>query len=114
MEGTMVVDVTRAPSEPPEFRPARRPLHRLLADRWAVTGGAVVLFFIVLAIAAPLFAAIEGHDPYTYDTAALNDSGQPLGFGGGISGSHWFGVEPVAGRDLFAVVVPGARTSLLV
>ena len=110
----MVVDVARVSSEPPEFRPARHPLRGLLGDRWAMTGGAIVLFFIVVAVAAPLLSSIEGHDPYTYDTKALNDSGQPLGFGGGIGGSHWFGVEPVTGRDLFAVVVHGARTSLLV
>jgi peptide/nickel transport system permease protein len=110
----MVVDISRAPSEPPEFRPARRPLRRLLADRWAVTGAATVLFFVVVAAVAPLLSRLEGHDPYTYDVNALSDSGRPLGFGGGIGGSHWFGVEPVTGRDLFAVVVHGARTSLLV
>jgi peptide/nickel transport system permease protein len=110
----MVVDAARVRSEPPEFRPARHPLRRLLADRWAVTGGAVVVFFILLALAAPLLSSLEGHDPYAYDTKALSDSGQPLGSAGGITGSHWFGVEPVTGRDLFAVVVHGARTSLLV
>jgi peptide/nickel transport system permease protein len=109
----MVVDATRVPSEPPELRPARHPLRRLLADRWAVTGGAIVLFFIVVALVAPLLSALEGHDPYTYDVKTLDDSGRPLGFGGGISGAHWFGVEPATGRDLFAVVVHGARTSLL-
>jgi len=110
----MVVDVARAPAEPPEFRPVRRPLRRLLADRWAMIGGAVVVLFIVVAIVAPLLSRIEGHDPYTYDTGALNDSGLPRGFGGGIGAGHWFGVEPTTGRDLFAVVVHGARTSLLV
>jgi peptide/nickel transport system permease protein len=106
----MVVETPLAPSS----RPARRPLRRLLADRWAVTGGAVVLFFLAVAAAAPLLSTVEGHDPYTYDLAALSDSGEPLGLGGGISAAHWFGVEPTTGRDLFAVVVHGARTSLLV
>jgi len=106
----MVVDETRAVP----LAPARHPLRRLLADRWAVAGATIVLLFILVALIAPLLASIEGHDPYTYDTSALADSGRPLGFGGGLGGDHWFGVEPVTGRDLFAIVVYGARTSLLV
>ncbi|GAA0463151.1 peptide ABC transporter permease [Paractinoplanes deccanensis] len=102
----MVVDIPLAP--------ARHPLRRLLADRWAVAGGATILVLLLVAVAAPLLSSVEGHDPYTYDLSALDDSGKPLGRGGGISGDHWFGVEPMTGRDLFAIVVHGARTSLLV
>ncbi len=79
-----------------------------------MAGAGGVAFFLVVAAAAPLFSALGGHDPYSYDLDALTDSGAPKGFGGGISGAHWFGVEPMTGRDLFAIVVHGARTSILV
>ncbi|WP_432840839.1 ABC transporter permease [Dactylosporangium sp. CA-092794] len=92
----------------------RHPWRRLLADRWAMAGAAVVAVLLVVAAAAPAICAAEGHDPYTYDLDALSDLGAPAGFGGGIGAGHWFGVEPVTGRDLFAIVVHGARTSLLV
>jgi peptide/nickel transport system permease protein len=104
----MVVDVV------PDPAPARHPLRRLLTDRWAVAGAVVVLLFLLAAVAAPLLSRMEGHDPFTYDLSTVSDAGKPLGAGGGISAAHWFGVEPMTGRDLFAVVVHGARTSLLV
>ncbi|WP_045741131.1 ABC transporter permease [Actinoplanes rectilineatus] len=103
----MVVDIP-----PPEL--ARHPLRQLASDRWAVAGGATIVVFLLIALAAPLLSGLEGHDPYTYDLDAVSDTGAPLGFGGGISVEHWFGVEPMTGRDLFAIVVHGARTSFLV
>ncbi len=33
---------------------------------------------------------------------------------GGISGKHWFGVEPQNGRDIFARIVYGARVSITI
>lgn len=87
---------------------------RLLGNRWAVAGGVVALLFVLLAIFAPLVTGITGNDPYTYDIKALDESGVPLGPLGGASVHHWFGVEPQTGRDLFAIVAYGARTSLLV
>jgi peptide/nickel transport system permease protein len=100
--------------EAPPTRTARHPLRRLLQDRWAMAGAAIVALLLAVAVAAPWLSALEGHDPYTYDLSALADTGQPLGAGGGISAEHWFGVEPMTGRDLFAIVVTGARTSFLV
>lgn len=86
-------------------------LDRVRADRWAVASAVVIVVFLVVAIAAPLVTAIAGQDPYTYHLGTLNSFGAPKGVGG-ISGTHWFGVEPLTGRDLFAIVVYGARTSL--
>lgn len=87
---------------------------RLRADVGAVVGVVVVVAFVVVAALAPLVVRISGHDPYAYDLAALDGTGAPAGPLGGISAEHWFGVEPLTGRDLFAVVVFGARTSILV
>ena len=38
----------------------------------------------------------------------------PLGYAGGISGEHWFGLEPGLGRDIFIRMVYGMRTSLFI
>ncbi|NUR73006.1 MAG: ABC transporter permease subunit [Hamadaea sp.] len=87
---------------------------RITTDRWAVAGGVTVAALLLIALAAPLLAGLSGQDPYTYHLDALDDSGVPVGFGGGIGSAHWFGVEPLTGRDLFAITVYGARTSILV
>ncbi|ARC56456.1 Glutathione transport system permease protein GsiD [Frondihabitans sp. 762G35] len=92
----------------------RRVVQRLRRDRWAVAGVIIIAVIVLSAVFAPLLTAITGQDPYTYHLSTLDDSGVPLGFGGGISATHWFGVEPSTGRDLFAIVVYGARISLLV
>ncbi len=90
-------------------------LVRLLwADRGSAFGAITIAVFVLAALLAPVITALSGHDPYTYDLAALDPTGAPAGFGGGISARHWFGVEPLTGRDLFAIVVHGSRTSLAV
>ncbi len=90
----------------------RAVVRRVRQDRWAVASAVLIAVFVVVAIAAPLIAAISGQDPYKYHVDALNDFGAPRGALGGVSGTHWFGVEPLTGRDLFAIVTYGARTSL--
>ena len=87
---------------------------RLRRDRLAVAGLVTIVFFLLVAIFAPLLSSLSGNDPYTYHLDALDASGAPAGFGGGISAEHWFGVEPLTGRDLFSIVVHGSRTSLVV
>ncbi len=85
-------------------------------DRWALAGAIVVVLFFLIAIGAPLLAAIEGQDPYTYHVDLLDpvQANAPRGAFGGVSLQHWFGVEPLTGRDMFAIVVYGARTSFLI
>ncbi|MTD54390.1 ABC transporter permease [Amycolatopsis pithecellobii] len=100
------------PTAPVASRGLWRALRR---DRWAQASAVVIMLVIVTALAAPLLALAEGHDPYTYHTELLDPAdGTGAGELGGISGSHWFGVEPLTGRDLFAVVAYGARTSFLI
>jgi peptide/nickel transport system permease protein len=85
------------------------------ADRWAFAGVVTIAALGVVAIAAPVLTAVAGQDPYSYHNEALDpDTGLPAGPLGGISGAHWFGVEPLTGRDVFAIVVYGARTSFLI
>lgn len=89
---------------------------RLRRDRVAMLGGIIVLGFAVVAAAAPLLTWLAGEDPYTYHVDLLDASAgnRPKGAFGGVSLDHWFGVEPLTGRDLFAIVVYGARTSFLI
>jgi len=99
----------------PEPDEAARPVgawRRLLKDPAAMAGAVVALLFILLAVFAPAICAINGVDPYTYHVDLLDGSGVPVGRFGGASAAHWFGVEPLTGRDLFAIVAYGARTSL--
>ena len=90
---------------------SRQVWRRLAADRWALAGGAVVIATTLVALLAPWITRVLGVDPYTYHLDLLTPSGIPAGRLGGISAAHPFGVEPQTGRDLFAVVVEGTRTS---
>ncbi|HEY0216840.1 MAG TPA: ABC transporter permease [Cellulomonas sp.] len=99
------------PAGPPSVSSLPR---RLVADRAALTGGIVIGVYLLVALAAPLITRLVGVDPYTYHLDALGPTGAPAGRWGGVSAQHWFGVEPLTGRDLFAIVVHGSRTSLLV
>jgi peptide/nickel transport system permease protein len=87
---------------------------RLRSDRWAMAGGAVSVAFIAVAIFAPQISSLAGVDPYAFHINALFSNGLPKGSFGGVSGSHLLGVEPSTGRDLFAIVVYGTRTSLFI
>ncbi|MDR0950395.1 MAG: ABC transporter permease [Candidatus Ancillula sp.] len=71
----------------------------------------IIIVIVLLAILADALAALTGNDPYTYHLDLLNSDGVPLT---GPTLQHWFGVEPTTGRDLFAIVTFGARTSLIV
>jgi peptide/nickel transport system permease protein len=84
------------------------------ADRWAFAGAVTIVGLGLVAAGAGVLSAVEGQDPYTYHNDALANTGLPAGTLGGVSGAHWFGVEPLTGRDLFAIVAYGARTSFLI
>jgi peptide/nickel transport system permease protein len=80
--------------------PARRALRRLASRRGAMAGAAAVLFFVLVAIAAPLIAP---YDPVATSWSAVR---QPPSF------EHWFGTDEI-GRDVLSRVIFGARASLL-
>jgi len=85
---------------PPEAGPWRRAWQRLLRRRVALLGLAVVLFFIVLALAAPWIAP---YDPIETSWSAVRQA---------PSAAHWFGTDDI-GRDVLSRVVWGTRASLL-
>lgn len=76
-------------------------LGRLLQNRRAVIGGAIVLLFIVTAVAAPLLAP---HDAFRQNT---RERLQPP------SAEHLLGTDEL-GRDVLSRVIYGSRTSLMV
>ena len=80
------------------------------------------MFLFVIAIFAPLLTAIEGHGPLTVNNSLVSQGSLDLSTVPGMplpgykfpSASHWLGVEPVNGRDIFARLVYGARVSLTI
>ncbi|GAA3627334.1 ABC transporter permease [Kineosporia mesophila] len=88
-------------------------LRTLLRDPVAAACLAYIVLVLMMAAFAPLIVKVSGWDPYEFDQSAIdaNMGGIPLG---GFSGSHWLGVEPGTGRDIFARIVYGARASMLI
>lgn len=95
-------------------RPSRAPVWRSFLRPVPATAAVVVVLSLLSAIFASQLSALSGNDPFTYHADALGPDTSPTGFFGGVSAEHWFGVEPGTGRDLFSLVVHGARVSLLV
>ena len=73
-----------------------------------------VIFFLFLAYGAPLVTAIFGVNSTDLYLTGLDGQAMPMGFGGGISLQHPFGLEPGAGRDVFAMLLYGSRISFSV
>ncbi|MFF0268614.1 ABC transporter permease [Kribbella sp. NPDC004536] len=96
--------------------PTRQAMRRVRRDRSARVGFFLVVVLIVVAAAAPLLVRLAGQDATTYHIDLLDPArgNAPRGTAGGMSGDHWFGVEPLTGRDLFSIVVLGLRTSLVI
>jgi peptide/nickel transport system permease protein len=97
---------------------------RIRRSKIAMVSLAVIVLIILIAIFAPILTRIEGQNPYSF-----HQSPQVLDNGGGLnfnpaglplsgyklpSATHWLGVEPATGRDIFARMVYGARVSLTI
>ena len=74
---------------------------RLRKNRAAVTGGAILLVMVVLAILTPWIA------PYGYEAQNLDLGATPP------SAAHWLGTD-IFGRDLLTQILYGGRISLAV
>lgn len=89
---------------------------RFKRDRTGVISACVVICFFAVAALAPVISKLYGKDPYTLygqnEYGLLDDFGFPTGPNGGMSGQHWFGLEPELGRDVFMQLIYGMRTSL--
>ncbi|MGW0625572.1 ABC transporter permease [Streptomyces sp. NPDC002758] len=96
--------------------PGRLAWTRFRRDRTGVISAYIVIFFFVIAIAAPLIAKLYGKNPYTtyasQDPSLLNAFSYPSGPNGGMSSSFWFGIEPQLGRDVFTFLLYSIRNSL--
>ncbi|MEU2437304.1 ABC transporter permease [Streptomyces rubradiris] len=92
--------------------------HVFRRDRVGLVSLAVVGFFVLLAVTAPLITALYGKNPTEHygqnETGLLSPEGLPVLPNGGISAEHWFGIEPGLGRDVLAQLLHGIRTSLLI
>jgi peptide/nickel transport system permease protein len=85
---------------PQEEQPWRRAVKRLVRRRGALVGGAAVLFFILVAVFAPLIAP---YDPLATSWSAVRKPPSWL---------HLLGTDEI-GRDVLSRVIYGARASLL-
>ncbi|MFI1800436.1 ABC transporter permease [Streptomyces sp. NPDC020379] len=87
-------------------------------DRTGMAALFVVALCALLALAAPLLAALYGKNPTDHygqnEPGLLSAEGLPVLPNGGISADHWFGIEPGLGRDVLTQLLYGMRTSLLV
>lgn len=72
---------------------------RLLHEPSALTGAAIVLFFVTVALLAPLIAP---YDPNAPDWMAIRTA---------PNAAHWFGTDDL-GRDVLSRVIFGSRASL--
>ncbi len=77
----------------------RRMIIRLVNHKSAVAGASILLFFVIIAIFAPLIAT---HDPREADVTTRL---------AGWSTDHYFGTDGV-GRDIFSRIIYGSQISL--
>lgn len=87
------------PGAPPARRRSRS-WAKFKRSRSAMLGAGIVIFFVLVALLAPLIAA---YDPAQVSFTAIRK---------GPSMAHWFGTDEL-GRDILSRMVYGARASLL-
>jgi peptide/nickel transport system permease protein len=89
--------------------------NRLRRDKVAMACMVVLVLFYATAIFGPFILAAVGIDPYKFDPGSISDlGGKPKAEWGGISPTHWLGVEWGTGRDIFAQLIYGLRISLII
>jgi peptide/nickel transport system permease protein len=89
--------------------PWRLGMERLRHDRAAMISLVVIILVVLVAIFAPVIAAVVGHGPNDQIPAGLGPDGQAVG----PSGQFLMGTDNL-GRDILVRVAYGARISLIV
>lgn len=97
----VVQDVTIPEKADKVSSPWRDAMRLLFRNKFAISGMVIILFFVIIAIFAPVITQ------YPYDTGNLMDRNKPP------SAEHLFGTD-YNGRDLLTRIVYGARISLWV
>jgi len=87
---------------------------RLRRDKTAIGSGITLVVLGVLAVGAPVISTLYGQNATANNPRLLDNFGYPLGVNGGMSSTHWLGLEPGNGRDIFMQLLFGMRTSLLI
>ncbi|MDR6871515.1 peptide/nickel transport system permease protein [Bosea sp. BE125] len=100
MADVILETATQASPIEPAPRPRRSALAKLLRNRSALIGGAIVLVFVLMAVLAPLLPLA---DPLKSNFLAIRKPPSEL---------HWFGTDEL-GRDQVSRLFYGAQTSLL-
>jgi len=96
----ILVDRETSLAEGSDDQPWRRAMRRLVRRRGAMVGLAVVVFFVLIAVFAPLVAP---YAPTATDWGAVRKA---------PTLAHWFGTDEI-GRDVLSRVIFGARASLM-
>ena len=119
-----IVGAAPPPTEPPSARvaegtaarkiegrsPWRLGLERLVRDRAAMVSLGVIVLIVLMAIFAPVIAAIVGHGPnQQFASTGLTPLGQPKG----PNSTFLLGTDDL-GRDVLVRIAYGARISLIV
>lgn len=87
------------PATAPEESPGRRAWRKLRANRAALVGLCIIVFFSLLALTAPILPIA---DPMATNWSAIRQA---------PSAEHWFGTDDI-GRDILSRLVWGAQASL--
>lgn len=113
---TVAPEAAKLPDKKTEIvgrSPSQLAWMRLKRDRTGMISLGVLIFFVVIALGAPLIQWLYGQgDPKTGFSQLLDLRGRPLGTAGGISADHWLGLRPGNGQDMLLQLVFGIRTSL--
>ncbi|HEX6527445.1 MAG TPA: ABC transporter permease [Streptosporangiaceae bacterium] len=109
-DGAAVVSELPAAKKIEGRSPWRLAYERLRSDRAAKIAFGTIVLVVLLALLAPVIAALVGHGPnQQFIDIGENANGLPVP----PSGTFWFGTDS-SGRDLFIRTLYGARVSLVV
>ncbi len=120
LESEQLPDPVRAPegeqSKVAGLSPTRLAVNRFRKDKLSMVAFAIVAFYFVCAVLAPLLVKAGVLDPMGFNPDLVDPTtgGLPMGAWGGISADHPLGVEPGTGRDVLARIWYSITFSLVI